>query len=129
MRVFSTDKNEGNVTDAIWLRCQNYQVIPLNRGLLGRIRELEYAIHRGISARLDSRRHDFYTLELESGSAYIHVRENAKTVYLVAHSRSNPSNASPRISSEVIEEDALKMPETNPMSSACVMLAPSGCRR
>jgi hypothetical protein len=106
MRVFSNGKNEGNVTDAIWLRCGNYQVIPLNPRLRGHIPELECAIQRGISARPDLQRQDFYILQLRSGWAYIHVRENVNTVYLVAYSSSNPPHASSaRISSEMIEED------------------------
>jgi len=113
MRVLSNGKNEGNVTDVIWLRCGNYQVIPLNPRLRGHIPELECAIQRGISAHPDWQRQDFYILELRTGWAYIHVRENAKTVYLVAYSSSKAPNASPaRISSEMIEEDATtKMPE------------------
>jgi hypothetical protein len=107
MRVFSNDRNEGNVTDAIWLRCGNYRVIPLNPRLRGHIPELEWAIQRGISARPDWQRQDFYVLELRTGWAYIHVRENANAVYLVAYSSSNSPHASPaRISSEMIEEDA-----------------------
>ena len=85
MRVFSDGKNEGNVTDAIWLRYANYEVIPLNPRLRGHIPELECAIQRGISALPDWQRQDFYTLELRSGWAYIHVREKTKTVYLVAY--------------------------------------------
>src|SRR5215813_522129 len=107
MRVFSNGKNEGNVTDAIWLRYANYQVIPLNPRLRGHIPELECSIQRGISAHPDWQRQDFYILELRSGWAYIHVRENANTVYLVAYSSSNPPHASSgQISSETIEEDA-----------------------
>ena len=107
MRVFRNDKNDGNLTDAIWLRCGNYQVIPLNPRLRGHIPELECAIQRGISALPDWQRQDFYTLELKTGWAYIHVRENANAVYLVAYSSSNSPHASPaRISSEMIEENA-----------------------
>src|SRR5262245_66263491 len=106
MRVFSNDKNEGNLTDAIWLRCGNYQVTPLNPRLRGHIPELECAIQRGISALPDWQRQDFYTLELKTGWAYIHVRENANAVYLVAYSSSNYSHASQdRFSSETMEEN------------------------
>jgi hypothetical protein len=70
MRVFSNGKNEGNVTDAIWLCCGNYQVVPLNPRLRGHIPELECAIQRGISARPDWQRQDFYILELRTGCAY-----------------------------------------------------------
>src|SRR5262249_51584400 len=107
MRVFGDDKNKGNVADAIWLCCGNYQVIPVNPRLRGHIPELECAIQRGTSARPDRQRQDFYILELRTGWAYIHVRETANAVYLVAYSSSNSPNASPaRISSEMIEEEA-----------------------
>ena len=97
MRVLSYDPTEGNATDAIWLRCRDYYVTPLNAGLRRHIPELEYAIHRGISGCPDRQRRDFYTVELRGGWAYIHVREKTKTVYLVAYC----SNS--RASSETIE--------------------------
>lgn len=72
--------------DAIW-RSQNYEVVPLNPRLAGRICELQRAIERGSLAYPDLSRHDFYDVELENGWAYIHVRDDAQTVYLVAYSR------------------------------------------
>ena len=85
MRVLTNDRNQIKATDAIWLRCRNYQVVPLNAGLRRQIPELEDAIRRGISGRPDWHRRNFYTLALKSGWAYIHVREETKTVYLVAY--------------------------------------------
>jgi hypothetical protein len=113
MRVFIDDKNEENVTDALWFCRPNYRVIALNPRLQGHILELECAIQRGISVRRDSQRHDFYILELRSGCVYIHVRENAKIVYLIAHSSSNhPNTAVARTGSQIMEEDpTAKIPE------------------
>ena len=93
-REFMTmTKLERNATDAIWLRRQDYNVMPLNPRLDGHVPEVECAIQRGIPARPDLHRHDFYLLELGSGWAYIHVRENARIVYVVAHSRRDPVHA------------------------------------
>ena len=72
--------------DGIWLQSRNYAVVPLNSQLAGRISEIERAIQRGVPASPDSHRHDFYDVELENGWAYIHVRDDAQTVYLVAYS-------------------------------------------
>jgi hypothetical protein len=78
-------KHERKATDAaIWLFLENYHVMPLNPRLAGHSSEIERAIP-GIPAQPDWRRHNFYEVELESGWAYIHVRDQAKTVYLVAH--------------------------------------------
>jgi hypothetical protein len=80
--------NERNLPDAIWLRRENYHVMPLNTRLVRHTVEVERAIERGISARPDAHRDDFYVIELATGCVYIHVRENAKTVYVVAYSSS-----------------------------------------
>lgn len=104
-------KLERNATDAIWLRRQNYHVMPLNPRLGGHVLEVECAIELGIPAHPDLRRHDFYLLELNSGWVYIHVRENARTVYVVAHSphsRSDSTYAAPaRIGSEMVRQGAV----------------------
>jgi hypothetical protein len=79
-------KHERKATNAaIWLFLENYHVTPLKPWLAGHRAELERAIRRGIPAQPDWRHHTFYKVELESGWAYIHVRDQAKTVYLVAH--------------------------------------------
>ena len=82
-----------NVTDTIWLLLKNYNVVPLNPRLGRHTWELERAIQRRIKAHPDLQRHDFYDIELETGWVYIHVRDNAKTVYLVAHSSFPSSNS------------------------------------
>jgi hypothetical protein len=106
-------KHERNVTGAIWLLRQNYHVVPLNPRLGGHTLELKRAIQRGISAHPDLHRDDFYGGELQSGWGYIHVRDKAKTVYLVAHSSSTSSNSSPTRNGSESEPKGLttRMPE------------------
>jgi len=74
-------------SDAIWLRTANYDVAALNPKLAARLPELESALRTGVSASPDSSRNDFYDVELVDGWAYIHVRDDKQTVYLVAYSR------------------------------------------
>ena len=77
--------------EAIWLQLQNYHVLPLSPHLDGYV-DLERAIERGIPACPDLRRADFYDVELDEGWAYIHVRDDLKTVYLVAYVGSTTAN-------------------------------------
>ena len=74
-------------SDAIWLRASNYNVEALNSRLSGRVAELKQALEAGLPACPDMNRRNFYDVELPSGWAYIHVREDAETVYLIAFSR------------------------------------------
>ena len=79
--------------DAIWLQLQNYHVMPLNPGLEGCI-EVMRGIHGRIPACPDLHRNDFYDVELDDGCAYVHVRHDLKTVYLVAYFSSTTSRQS-----------------------------------
>ena len=72
--------------EEIWLQFKNYQVLPLNPRLDGRI-DIERAITQGIPACPDSHRADFYDVELDGGWAYVHVRDDLQTVYVVAYFR------------------------------------------
>ena len=74
-------------SDAIWLKASNYNVAPLNAGLAERVPELKQALQAGIAAFPDTSRKSFYDVELAHGWAYIHVRDDKHTVYLVAYSR------------------------------------------
>jgi len=74
-------------SDAIWLRAADYNVAALNSKLAGRVAELKSGLERGLPACPDLNRRGFYDVELPSGWAYIHVREDAETVYLIAFSR------------------------------------------
>ena len=71
--------------DAVWLQCENYEIVPLNTRRAP-VSELAEVIGQGVSARPDSKRRDFYDVNLTDGWAYIHVRDAAQTVYLVAYS-------------------------------------------
>ena len=72
--------------DTTWLRAPNYQVTPLNRTLAERVSELKRALQAGLPALPDANRENFYDVELPEGWAYIHVRDDNRTVYLVAFS-------------------------------------------
>jgi hypothetical protein len=74
-------------SDAIWLRPGNYNVAALNTKLVGRVPELKQALNDGVAACPDLGRVNFYDVELPSGWAYIHVRDDKHTVYLIAYSR------------------------------------------
>jgi hypothetical protein len=71
-------------SDTIWLRTSGYNVEALNSKLTGRIPELQSALTKGLPACPDTNRKGFYDVELPGGWAYIHVREDAATVYLSA---------------------------------------------
>jgi len=74
-------------SDSIWLSVPNYNVASLNAKLDVRVPELKDALQAGISAFPDTNRRDFYDVELPKGLAYVHVRDDNRTVYLVAYSR------------------------------------------
>ena len=74
-------------SDSIWLSTSGYEVTPLNAKLAARTSELKRALQGGIPAYPDMNRRNFYDVELPSGWAYIHVREDKQAVYLVAYSR------------------------------------------
>ena len=72
-------------SDAVWLRA-NYRVAPLNSNLEGRVADIGRALLSGIPAYPDMSRENFYDVELPNGWAYIHVRDDKQTVYLIAYS-------------------------------------------
>jgi hypothetical protein len=74
-------------SESIWLSAANYNVSSLNGKLESRIPELKHALQAGLPAFQDANRQDFYDVELPSGWAYIHIRDDKNTVYLVAYSR------------------------------------------
>jgi hypothetical protein len=73
-------------SDSIWLRAADYSVNALNPKLTGRVSELKRALEAGLPAYPDTNRGDFYDVELPNGWAYIHVRDDKQTVYLIAYS-------------------------------------------
>ena len=73
--------------DTTWLRIPNYEIASLNTKLADREVELKRALESGLPAYPDPNRDSFYDLELPTGWAYIHVRDDNHTVYLIAFSR------------------------------------------
>lgn len=73
--------------DTTWLQLRNYEVAALNGRLSGRVPELKRALESGLAAYADTNRPHFYDVELPTGWAYVHVREDKQTVYLIAYSR------------------------------------------
>ena len=69
----------------MWFQRDNYRIVPLNSSLHLPALALEQAIRQGVPAWRDANRVDFYDVELNHGSAYIHVRDDAQVVYLVAY--------------------------------------------
>ena len=73
-------------SDTTWLHAPNYQVKALNTKLAVCLSELKRALQLGLAAFPDMNRQNFYDVELPHGWAYIHIRDDNRTVYLVAHS-------------------------------------------
>jgi hypothetical protein len=71
-------------SDAIWLRT-DYDVAALNSRLSDRVAELKHALRAGLPASADTNRVGFYDVELPGGWAYIRVRDDKRTVYLIAY--------------------------------------------
>ena len=72
-------------TEVVWLQCENYEIVPLNALRGAPTSELAEAIGQGISARRDSKRRDFFEVNLTDGWVYINVHDAARTVYVVAN--------------------------------------------
>lgn len=75
-------------SDTTWLRIPDYEIAALNGKLAGRVSELRQALKSGLSAYADTSRENFYDVALPTGWAYIHVRDDKQTVYLIAYSHS-----------------------------------------
>jgi len=69
----------------MWLKRQNYNIVALNPFLDASAVKLKEAIDHGVYVRPDSNRTDFYEVEVSDGWAYIHVRDEAQIVYIVAY--------------------------------------------
>ena len=79
-------KSQEKATDAIWLRLSGYRVAALKPEFHEQAMELERAIRNGVAAYRDMTRPDFYDVDLECGSAYIHVYPDLQAIYRVSHS-------------------------------------------
>ena len=69
----------------VCLQCSGYKVLPLHRSLRAIAQKLERAIESRLYARADSSRCDFYDVELSGGLAYVHIRDQVRTIYLIAY--------------------------------------------
>ena len=78
-------KSQKKVTDAVWLRLSGYSVVALKPEFREQAIELERAIRKGVAAYPDMTRPGFYDVELQCGSAYIHVYRDKQAIYLVSH--------------------------------------------
>ena len=79
-------KSQEKATDAIWLRLPGHRVAALKPEFREQAMELERAVQKGVAAYPDMTRPDFYDVELECGTAYIHVYRDMQAIYLVSHS-------------------------------------------
>ena len=72
-------------TDVVWLQCENYEIVPLNALRGAPTFGAGGSDWARISARPDSKRRDFFEVNLTDGWVYIHVHDAARTVYVVAN--------------------------------------------
>ena len=73
---------------ATWLRT-DHPVVPINPSTWEHLREVESALHRGITAAADTKRPGFYEIEVGDNWYYIHIPSRITGVYLVAFARKN----------------------------------------
>ena len=67
----------------VWLREPGYRVTAFKPGIAGFVSELKRALAAGIAAVPDANRSNFYEIDLAGRWAYIHIRDERRTVYLV----------------------------------------------
>src|SRR6185503_58964 len=67
----------------IWLRT-DHPVVPINPSTWEHLREVESALHLGVSAAADTKRPGFYEIEVGDNWYYIHIPSRIAGVYLVA---------------------------------------------
>jgi|SRR5579884_2572340 len=79
----------------IWFRTSDHRIIPLNASLQRSAATLQDALAQGVSLQSDPLRRDFYEVSFDNGWAYIHLREDLRTIYLVAFAKSRPANPEP----------------------------------
>lgn len=72
-------------SDVTWLHMSDYDVAALHPRLTDRVAELKRGLRAGLPACADLNRRNFYDVELPGGWAYIHVRDDKQTVYLIAY--------------------------------------------
>ena len=73
--------------DSVWFQRRNYKIVPLNSAFSDPLLKLRQAVEQGVYASEDSNRSDFYDVDLGGSWAYIHVREDAQIIYVIAYRR------------------------------------------
>src|SRR5690242_7091572 len=76
-----------------WLRT-DHPVVPINPSTCEHLREVEAALHLGVTATADTKRPGFYEIEVGDNWYYIHIPSRIAGVYLVAAAKS-PISARP----------------------------------
>jgi hypothetical protein len=66
-----------------WLRT-DHPVVPVNPSTWEHLREVETALHLGVTATADTKRPGFFELEVGDNWYYIHIPSRIAGVYLVA---------------------------------------------
>ena len=66
-----------------WLRSDD-PVVPVNPSTWEHLREVESALHLGVTALTDTNRPGFYEIEVGDHWFYIHIPKRITGVYLVA---------------------------------------------
>src|SRR5689334_20136508 len=75
---------------ATWLRT-DHPVVPINPSTWEHLRDVESALHLGVSAAADAKRPGFYEIEVGDNWYYIHIPSRIAGVYLVAVGKTSAS--------------------------------------
>src|SRR5436190_15484402 len=75
---------------ATWLRT-DHPVVPINPSAWEHLREVEAALHLGVTATADTKRPGFYEIEVGDNWYYIHIPSRIAGVYLVAAAKNSIS--------------------------------------
>jgi len=79
--------------EGTWLNAADYSVLALNDKLTQHLPEITEALSNGAPTNPDPAREGFYDVELSGGWAYINVRDESRTVYVVAFRRGKVAKA------------------------------------
>jgi hypothetical protein len=71
------------IAPTIWLRTER-PVVPTNTVTWKNLPEIERALHEGVFATTDTKRPEFYEVEIGSNWYYIHIPSRFSGVYLIA---------------------------------------------
>src|SRR5436190_19059777 len=86
----NTMKATYSIPPVSWLRT-DHPVVPINPSTWPHLREVENALHLGVTAMSDTKRPGFFEIEVGDNRYYIHIRSRISGVYLVATRKSRIS--------------------------------------